>query len=87
MSELIVLCPNPYRDCGLELTKKAVDILHSGGYEAAVCPVFGAHDAEVIPNDVELTAWSTVTERASAEMAPFCTLQGILTTLRFPCLE
>ena len=65
MSELIVLCPNPYRDCGLELTKKAVDILHSGGYEAAVCPVFGAHDAEVIPNDVELTAWSTVTERAA----------------------
>ena len=65
MSELIVLCPIPYRDCGLELTKKAVDILHSGGYEAAVCPVFGAHDAEVIPNDVELTAWSTVTERAA----------------------
>ena len=45
MSELIVLCPNPYRDCGLELTKKAKQLLKSGGYEVAICPVFGAHDA------------------------------------------
>ena len=65
MSELIVLCPNPYRDCGLELTKKAKQLLKSGGYEVAICPVFGAHDAKVIPNDVGLTAWSAVTERAA----------------------
>ena len=65
MSELIVLCPNPYRDCGLELTKKAKQLLKSGGYEVAICPVFGAHDAKVIPDDVELTAWSAVTERAA----------------------
>ena len=65
MSELIVLCPNPYRDCGLELTKKAKQLLKSGGYEVAICPVFGAHDAKVIPDDVVLTAWSAVTERAA----------------------
>ena len=31
----------------------------------AVCPVFGAHDASVIPDDVELTAWSAVTGSAA----------------------
>ena len=65
MARLIVLCPNPYRDCGLELTKKAKQLLKSGGYEVAICPDFGAHDAKVIPDDVELTAWSAVTERAA----------------------
>lgn len=64
MSELIVLCPNPYRDHGLELTKNAMAILNREGYETAVCPVFGARDAETIPSDVNITAWSNVADRA-----------------------
>ncbi len=64
MAKLIVLCPNPYRDCGLELTKKARDILQEHGYRTAVCPVFGSHDRSVIPDDVELTAWSAVAGKA-----------------------
>lgn len=64
MARLIVLCPNPYRDCGLELTKKAKNILTAGGYKVAVCPVFGAHDTSVMPDGVELTAWSAVADSA-----------------------
>ncbi len=64
MAKLIVLCPNPYRDCGLELTKKARDILQEHGYRTAVCPVFGSHDRSVIPADVVLTAWSAVAGKA-----------------------
>ncbi len=64
MAKLIVLCPNPYRDCGLELTKKARDILQEHEYRTAVCPVFGSHDRSVIPDDVELTAWSAVAGKA-----------------------
>ena len=30
-----------------------------------MCPVFGAHDASVIPDDVELTAWSAVADNAA----------------------
>jgi NAD+ kinase len=65
MSKLIVLCPNPYRDCGLELTRKAKEILICNGYDVAVCPVFGAHDSSVIPDDVELSSWSSVSGHAS----------------------
>lgn len=64
MAKLIVLCPNPYRDSGLELTKRAREMLHNSGYKTAVCPVFGAHDTAVIPADVEITAWSAVADRA-----------------------
>ncbi len=65
MSKLIVLCPNPYRDCGLKLTKKAKLLLETNGYRTAVCPVFGAHDKSVIPGDVELTAWSRAADSAA----------------------
>lgn len=65
MSKLIVLCPNPYRDIGLALTKKSETLLKSSGYRTAVCPVFGAHDKSVIPSDVELTAWSAAVDEAA----------------------
>lgn len=64
MSKLIVLCPNPYRDCGLELTKKARDILSDNGYGVAVCPVFGSDDSSAIPKDIEITPWTEVTGKA-----------------------
>lgn len=64
MDELIVLCPNPFRDCGLELTKMAAEILHGAGYATAVCPVFGADDEGAIPENVETVSWDSVAGRA-----------------------
>lgn len=60
MPKLIVLCPNPYRDSGLELTKKARELLLDAGFDVAVCPVFGAHDRNAVPEDVQITPWSRV---------------------------
>lgn len=64
MDELIVLCPNPFRDHDLELTKMALEILHGAGYETAVCPVFGAGEDGAIPEDVETATWESVSDRA-----------------------
>lgn len=65
MANLIAVCPNPYRDIGLELTKKATDILVSNGFEVAVCPVFGADDKDAIPADVSISSWEAVADNAS----------------------
>ena len=64
MSELIVLCPNPFRDNKLELTLKAKSLLLANGYRVKICPVFGANDPEAIPPDVEITSWNDLHEEA-----------------------
>lgn len=41
---MIAVCPNPYRDTDLKLTVQCVRMLHSEGFECAVCPVFTSED-------------------------------------------
>ncbi len=60
MPELIALCPNPFRDINLELTKKARAILSEEGFETVVCPVFGENDPDAIPDDIDTVGWETV---------------------------
>lgn len=60
MADLIALCPNPYRDINLALTKKAEAILINEGFDTVICPVFGADDKEAIPQDVAVSDWETV---------------------------
>lgn len=62
---LVVICPNPFRDINLELTKKSIELLNGAGYETAVCPVFGGDEPGAIPADIEVTAWDKVRETAS----------------------
>lgn len=62
---LIVLCPNPFRDIKLKLTKKAKSLLESAGYETAVCPVFGNDEPGAIPADVNTVTWDGVAGKAS----------------------
>lgn len=64
MSKLIVLCPNPYRDSGLELTRKAMELLSDNGYDVSVCPVFGSDDKSAIPDDINITPWDEVVDKA-----------------------
>lgn len=64
MSKLIVLCPNPYRDSGLELTRKAMELLSDNGYDVLVCPVFGSDDKSAIPDDINITPWDEVVDKA-----------------------
>lgn len=68
MSKLIVLCPNPYRDCGLELTRKAKELLINNRYDVSVCPVFGTDDRSAIPEDISITPWAEVVDKAQMFM-------------------
>ena len=65
MSDLIVLCPNPFRDTGLELTLKAKALLETNGYRTEICPVFGADDPEAIPAEVKISDWAAVSNEAT----------------------
>lgn len=58
MSELIVICSNPFRDIGLELTLKAKRILLDRGYGVKLCLVFGENDPDAVPQGIEITPWS-----------------------------
>lgn len=64
MSELIALCPNPFRDINLEHTKMARDILFAEGFDTVICPVFGENEPDAIPADIETVGWSEVSEKA-----------------------
>ena len=49
---MIAICPNPFRDIGLELTKKTAALLQKEGFQTVVCPVFSEEQPEVIPADI-----------------------------------
>ena len=50
---MIAICPNPFRDAELNITRQAVRLLNEAGYETAVCPVFAEENDPVIPKDME----------------------------------
>ena len=46
----VVLCPNPRRDIGLGVTRRAMELLEAEGIKTVVCPVFNrARDMDVMP--------------------------------------
>lgn len=49
---MIAICPNPFRDVGLEYTKKTVELLTVEGFETVVCPVFCEDQPEILPEDM-----------------------------------
>lgn len=62
---MIAVCPNPFRDIGLSLTREAVALLEEAGYETAVCPVFAGPGDEVIPAGINARSLSEVADRLS----------------------
>ncbi len=51
---MIAVCPNPYRDRELNVTKQVLNLLHGEGCETCVCPLFLEENAENIPKDFEI---------------------------------
>lgn len=49
---MIAICPNPFRDINLELTKKSIELLNNAGFQTVVCPVFSDEQPEIIPSDI-----------------------------------
>ena len=49
---MIAICPNPFRDMELSITRQAIKPLEDAGFETVVCPVFADEEPEVIPSDI-----------------------------------
>ena len=62
---MIAVCPNPYRDNQLELTRSCVSLLQEAGFSAVVCPVFAEPGDDVIPQDLPLAPLSELDEDLS----------------------
>lgn len=60
---MIAVCPNPYRDPELKLTREAVSLLRDAGFSCRVCPVFAAPEDEVIPKDLDACALSSLNQK------------------------
>lgn len=63
---MVAVCPNPFRDTGLKLTRQVLGLLRGQGAEAAVCPIFAEEEPEILPPDVET--------RSLDQVAGDCTL-------------
>ena len=62
---MIALCPNPYRDIDLEMTKQLTKMLSDEGLESIVCPVFSEENCEALPKDIEYYPLSCIEEKCS----------------------
>ena len=49
---MIVVCPNPFRDSDLTITKELDNMLRGAGYETMICPVFADDEPEILPADL-----------------------------------
>lgn len=67
---MIAICPNPFRDTELVITRQAMKLLEDAGFETAVCPVFADEEPEVIPSDIR-------TSRLD-EVGPKCSLAVVI---------
>ena len=65
MGNLIVLCPNPYRDSGLNITMRTQKLLEDAGHTTAVCPIFDTDENSIVPEDVDKTELEDMIEGAS----------------------
>lgn len=49
---MIAICPNPFRDHELKLTREIETVLQQAGFDTAVCPVFSEDEPEMLPQDL-----------------------------------
>lgn len=49
---MIAICPNPFRDTGLQLTLEIRRMLSAAGHDSVVCPVFADDEPDVIPSGI-----------------------------------
>ena len=51
---MIAICPNPFRDTGLQLTLEIRHMLSAAGHDSVVCPVFADDEPDVIPSEIPM---------------------------------
>ncbi len=52
VTAVIAVCPNPFRDQNLELTRKTCALLQEAGYRTVICPIFAEDDPDILPDDI-----------------------------------
>lgn len=62
--DMILLCPNPFRDKSLSVTLEAKRLIEQAGYKTAVCPVFKAKNDFEFPERIEITPIEQVIDSA-----------------------
>ncbi|MBR0199391.1 MAG: NAD(+)/NADH kinase [Oscillospiraceae bacterium] len=67
---MIALCPNPFRDLDLKLTRDCLALLEQAGFSCAICPVFADDEPEALPGDLRYEKLT--------EIAPDCTLAIVI---------
>lgn len=51
---MIAICPNPFRDTGLQFTLEIRRMLSAAGHDSVVCPVFADDEPDVIPSEIPM---------------------------------
>ena len=59
---MIVVCPNPFRDLDLKLTRECCKLLAAEGFQTVICPVFADEEPEALPQDLEYQKLSELRE-------------------------
>ena len=49
---MIAICPNPYRDHALKLSRACLRLLQEAGFACVLCPVFSESEPELIPEEL-----------------------------------
>ncbi|MBR5095434.1 MAG: NAD(+)/NADH kinase [Oscillospiraceae bacterium] len=62
---MIAVCPNPFRDNDLRITREICSMLEKEGLETAVCPVFADDEPEVLPVSMTYHKLPEVAERCT----------------------
>ena len=62
---MIAVCPNPYRDRELKVTKKVLELLNNEGFEVSICPLFAEHDTKLIPEEIKTDCLKKVSSKCS----------------------
>ena len=53
---MIAICPNPFRDVALKITRQTQRLLQDEGFETVICPVFADEEPEAVPADVKTSS-------------------------------
>lgn len=62
---MIAICPNPFRDSGLEISLKARELLMEEGIPSLICPIFAEDDPGAVPSNVETCCLEDVAAQCS----------------------
>ena len=62
---MIAVCPNPFRDIDLNITRQVTDMLNNAGFETAVCPIFADDEPGIIPSDINVVKLENIADKCS----------------------